>query len=210
MVALDYATLAEVEAYAGIDFSDGIGPTDDQIASFITDASRLVDSYAGRQLAGTTTHEEFHDSTFKMRHLVLKHRPIVSITSVQEVHSNGNLVDLVEGRNRDGVHDWWLEDEEAGIIRFHHRVGLNTEQFFKVTYVSGATTAPIEAKMATIMLVIRRAARAALNDENCTERIKEMWRPLLADTEKDYREMLERVRRMSYSSVAVFGTAGGL
>ena len=208
MTAIDYATLAEVEAYAGINFSDGIGPTDAEIADFITDASRLVDAYAGRQLAGTRTHEEYHDSSFRMRHLVLRNRPVSSVTSIEEVHSNGNLVALNEGRNRDGTDDYWLDDAESGIIRFHSRVGLTTEQFFKVTYVSGQATAPIEAKMAVIMLVIRRAARAALNDENCTDRIKEMWRPLLDSTERDYREMLERVKRMSFVGVSVFGNGG--
>jgi len=79
---------------------------------------------------------------------------------------------------------------------------------FKVTYEAGRTAPPIEAKMATIMLVIRQAARAALNDENCSERIKEMWRPLLASTEAEYREMLDRVKRDSFTAVAVFGNGG--
>ena len=42
MAATDYCTLAEVEAYAGVDFSEGIGPTDSQIATMITTASRLL------------------------------------------------------------------------------------------------------------------------------------------------------------------------
>jgi len=35
-----------------------------------------------------------------------------------------------------------------------------------------------------------------------------MWRPLLATTETEYREMLERVKRDSMSAVAVFGNGG--
>ena len=208
MAAIDYCTLAEVAAYAGINFSDGIGPTDAEIADFITDASRLVDSYAGRQLAGTSDHVEYVDATLRMRHFVLKHRPVVSVTSVVETKSDGSTTTLNEGRNRDGVHDWWLDDTESGIIRLHSPVGVNALQLFKVTYTSGYTAAPIEAKMATILLVVRRAARAALNDENCTDRIKEMWRPLLADTDKEYREMLDRVKREAYTAVSVFGNGG--
>ena len=56
MAAMDYCTLADVEAYCGVNFSDGIGPSDTEINTIlIPNASRLLDDYAGRQLAGTTT-----------------------------------------------------------------------------------------------------------------------------------------------------------
>jgi len=207
MTAIDYCTLAEVETYAGINFSDGIGPSDSEIATMITNASRMVDAYAGRQLAGTETFVEYQDSSERMRHLVLRNRPIVSVASVEETKSDGTTTTLVEGRTR-GDSDWWLDDSDSGIIRFHNAVGINALQLFKITYTAGRTSPPIEAKMATILLVVRQAARAALNDENCSERIKEMWRPLLATTESEYREMLERVKRDAYSAVAVFGNGG--
>lgn len=207
MTGIDYCTLAEVETYAGINFSDGIGPDDTQIASMITNASRLVDMYAGVQLAGTKTHTEYHDSTYRMKCLVLKNRPVVSVTSVKETKSDGTTTTLAEGRERSDK-DWWLDDPEAGVIRLHQRAGINALQLFKVEYTSGYTAPPIEAKMATIMLVIRQAARAALNDENCQERIKDMWRPLLASTETEYKEMLDRVKQKSLVGVTVFGNGG--
>tara|TARA_R110001592_G_scaffold70015_5_gene214744 strand:+ start:3307 stop:3933 length:627 start_codon:yes stop_codon:yes gene_type:complete len=207
MTAIDYATLTDIETYAGINFSDGIGPTDSEIATMITNASRLVDMYAGRQLAGTEPVVEYHDSTDRLTHLVLRQRPVVSVTSLEETKSDGSTVALVEGRTR-GDSDWWLDDPESGIIRLHGPAGLTALQLFKVTYTAGRTAPPIEAKMATVMLVIRQAARAALNDENCSERIKEMWRPLLASTEAEYREMLDRVKRDSFTAVAVFGNGG--
>lgn len=207
MVALDYCTLAEVEAYSGVNFSDGIGPSDSEIGDMITNASRMVDTYAGHQLAGTVEHVEYHDSTVRLKHLVLRNRPIVSVTSVEETKSDGTTTTLDEGRTR-GSDDWWLDDEASGIIRFHSQAGIDALQLFKVTYTSGSTTAPVEAKMATIMLVVRQAARAALNDENCTDRIKEMWKPLLSSTEKEYREMLEKVKAKSLSAVAVYGNGG--
>lgn len=208
MTAIDYCTLAEVETYAGINFSDGIGPTDSEIATMITNASRMVDAYAGRQLAGTESHVEYFDSTTRLQHLVLSNRPVVSVASVEETKSDGSLTTLVEGRNRDGVHKWWLDDATSGIIRFHNRIGLDAKQLFKVSYTAGSTEPPIEAKMATILLVVRQAARAALNDENCGERVKEMWRPLLASTESEYKEMLDRVKRNALSAVSVFGNGG--
>ena len=123
MTAIDYCTLAEVETYAGINFSDGIGPTDDEIATMITNASRMVDAYAGRQLAGTETHVEYQDSTERMRHLVLRNRPVVSVASLEETKSDGSTTTLVEGRTR-GDSDWWLDDAQSGIIRFHNAAGL--------------------------------------------------------------------------------------
>ena len=42
--AIDYCTLADIEAYCGVDFSDGIGPSESQIVTMIGNASRLVDA----------------------------------------------------------------------------------------------------------------------------------------------------------------------
>lgn len=208
MSAIDYCTVAEVRTYSGLIDGNNIGPTDAELATMITNASRLVDMYAGRQLAGTVSHVEYHDSSFRMRHITLKNRPVASITSVEETKSDGTTTVLDEGRNRDGTDDWWLDDAEAGVIRFHNRVGLDAIQLFKITYTSGVAAPPIEAKMATILLVVRQAARASLNDENSAERIKQFWRPLLDSTEKEYKEYLDKVKANSFMAVAVFGNGG--
>lgn len=207
MTAIDYCTLAEVETYSGVDFSAGIGPTDAQIATMITNASRMVDAYAGRQLAGITSQIEYQDASRLQEHLVLSKRPISTVTSLQEIKSDGTLKTLVMGRNRSN-NDWWLDDSESGIIRFHGPIGITAKQFFKITYDWGTAAPPIDAKMATIMLVVRQCARAAMNDENCSERVKEMWRPLLASTDNEYKEMLDRVKRNSMVAVSVFGNGG--
>lgn len=209
MTAIDYCTLSDVETYSGVDFSAGIGPTDAEIATMITNASRMVDAYAGRQLAGLTTTTEYQDSTRLQEHMVLGNRPIDSVTSVSEIKSDGTLVELTMSRNRGGARKhWWLDDNESGIIRFHGPVGITAKQFFKIEYVWGTVAPPIDAKMATIMLVVRQCARAAMNDENCTERVKDMWRPLLATTDSEYKEMLDRVKRNSMVAVSVFGNGG--
>jgi len=208
MSAIDYCTVAEVRTYSGLIDGNNIGPTDAELATMITNASRLVDMYAGRQLAGTISHIEYHDSTYRMTHIALKNKPIASITSVEETKSDGSTTVLEEGRKRDGTDDWWLDDSQAGIIRFHNRVGLDAINLFKISYTSGIASAPIEAKMATILLVIRQAARASLNDENSAERIKQFWRPLLDSTEKEYKEYLEKVKSNSFMAVSVFGNGG--
>ena len=209
MTAIDYCALADVETYSGVNFSDGIGPTDAQIATMITNASRMVDAYAGRQLAGLTTAIEYQDASRLQEHMVLGKRPISSVTSLSEIKSDGSLKELVMGRNRGGPsNDWWLDDSESGIIRFHGPVGISAKQFFKIEYVWGTVAPPIDAKMATIMLVVRQCARAAMNDENCSDRIKDLWRPLLATTDSEYKEMLDRVKRNAMVAVSVFGNGG--
>jgi len=204
MAAIDYCTLADIEMYAGVDFSEGIGPSDSQITSMITNASRMVDAYAGRQLAGTETETEYFDIHYSLGHLTLAKRPVSSVTSISTVNATGNETVLVEGRIR-STDDYWIEDGEAGIIRFHHPWAESLRQYLKVVYTYGNTSAPIEAKMATILLVVRQCARASLNDENCTERMKEFWRPLLASSEKEYMEMLKRVQKMGLMGVATYG-----
>lgn len=204
MAEQDYATLAEVEAYAGVDFSEGIGPSDSQIGTMITLASRLMDGYAGKQFAGTETHVQYVDATLSLRHAVLTQRPVVSVQSIEVLDSSGNVSKtLVQSRNR--VDDYWLDDQEAGIVRFHLPIGDTVEQKLKVSYTAGATTAPAFVRLATILHVVRSAGRAAMNDENCNDRIKEFWRELIKDSEKEYQELLEKVKTTTLISTAVFG-----
>jgi len=204
MAAEDYATLAEVEAYAGVNFSDGIGPDDTQIGTMITLASRLMDAYAGKQFAGTETHTEWFDSALYQYHIVLAQRPVVSVTSIEFLDSSGNVSKtLVQSRNRDD--DFWLDDAGAGIVRFHLPLGDTVEQKMKVVYVAGATTAPAHVRLATILHVVRSAGRAAMNDENCNERIKDFWRELIRDSEKEYQELLVKVKSETQIATAVWG-----
>jgi len=204
MAATDYCTLAEVEAYSGVDFSEGIGPTDVQIGTMISNASRLMDAYAGHQFAGVETHTEYFDTAFGLASLTCGERPVVSITSIHSLSPSGAETLLDEGRipNND---DYYLADAESGLVRFHYAF---TESFacrLKVIYDAGATTPPADVKMATILHVVRSAARAAMNDENCMERVKEFWKELIRDTEREYKELLEKVKSHTKVGVATWG-----
>ena len=87
MTAIDYCTLADVEAYSGVNFSDGIGPTDSEIATMITNASRMVDTYAGIQLAGTEDLVEYQDASRLMQHLVLLQQQYKMLKWAKQLHS---------------------------------------------------------------------------------------------------------------------------
>jgi len=204
MAEIDYCTLAEVEAYAGINFSDGMGPSDSEIATMISTASRLMDAFGGKQFAGTETKTEYHDTSYGLAFLILNTRPVVSITTIHTIASDGAETLLDNGRIRNDD-DYYLSDADAGIIRFHYAFTEQVACRLKVIYVAGAAAPPTDVKIATILHVVRSAARAALNDENCMERVKEMWKTLLADSEKEYGQMLERVKRRADVAVAAFG-----
>ena len=206
--ALDYCTLADVENYTGVDFSDGIGPTESQIATMISNASRTLDAYAGRQIAGQLTATEYFDTNSSMKHIVCSLRPVSSVTNAWTVDDSGNETVLSQGRVRN-TDDYWLADQEAGIIRF---VGYFSDdigqQALKVTYISGETSAPADAKMACILMVCRSAARAAMNDDNSLERIKVFWKDLLRSTESELNFWLDRVKQDNPVGVASYGLQG--
>ena len=204
MTATDYCTLAEVEAYAGVDFSDGMGPTDTQIGTMITTASRLMDAYAGVQFAGTESHTEYFDTAFGLAFLTLSRRPVVSISSVHSVSPSGVETLLSDGRvaNDD---DYYLHDPEAGIIRFHYAFQEAQGSRLKVAYSYGASEPPADVKMATILHVVRSAARAAMNDENCMDRVKEFWKSLISDSKQEYEDLLVQVKSHKLVAVASWG-----
>ncbi len=207
MTALDYCTLADVEAYCGVNFSDGIGPSDSEVQTIlIPNASRYLDDFAGRQLAGTTTiTSEWHDVHYNQRHLVLNFRPIQTLTNIWKVDGNGNETLLTQGRV-ESTDDYWLDDGEAGLIRFSSAWTGDVANQLKVSYAYGFTAVPIYAKMACIALVASQAARAAMNDENCMERVKEMWRELLKSALDDYRDALKQFKTHAQIGVGAYGT----
>lgn len=207
MAAEDYCTVSEVRNYIGIASSDGFGADDTAIGGFITNASRQVDAYALRQFASSESVVEFFDVAYGLQHMTLSKRPVASLTSVEEVNGEGGLTTLSIGRVRETDHAY-LEDGDAGIVAFHYPFTETLKQRIKITYTTGVAleNIPAEVKMATIMLAGRATIRSALTDENCPERIKEMWERLLKSTEAEYREMLELVKRHRSLGVAVFGT----
>ena len=204
MTAADYCTLDEVEAYAGVNFSDGIGPTDAQIATMISNASRLMDAYAGHQFAGQESHTEYFDTAYGLASITLGTRPVVSVTSIHSVSSDGQEDLLVKGRTKN-TDDYYLADTESGLVRFHYAFTEAIAGRLKVEYSAGATAPPADVKMATILHVVRSAGRAAMNDENCMERVKEFWRELIKDTLREYEQLLVKVKSHTKIAVATWG-----
>ena len=207
MAAEDYCTVTDVRNYLGLTADDSMGPSDAIITGFIANSSRTVDAYALRQFSGTETKVEFFDVSHGLMHLTLAARPVNTLTTVESISGTGALTALTIGRTRSTDH-CFLADSEAGIIEFLFPFTETIRQRIKVSYVAGRALAdiPAEVKQATILLSARAAIRATLIDENCSERVKELWSPLLDATNDEYREMLELVKRHRTRDVAVFGS----
>ena len=206
MTAESYCTATDVRNYLGLESADNMGPSDSIITGFIANASRTIDAYALRQFSGTEDKVEWFDTAYGLQHLTLSARPVNTLTSVESADSSGNLTALTIGRDR-GTDSCFLADEEAGRIQFFSPFSETLQQRIKVTYSTGRALGqiPAEVKQATILLAARATIRATLIDENCSDRVKELWTPLLAATSSEYKEMLELVKRHRSLDVAVFG-----
>ena len=206
MAAESYCTFTDVRNYLGLESGNNMGPSDSVITGFISNASRTVDAYALRQFAGTEDKVQWFDTAYGLQHLTLSARPVNALTSVETADSSGNLTALTIGRDR-GTDSCFLADQDAGIIQFFSPFSETLQQRLKVTYSTGRALAsiPAEVKQATILLAARATIRATLIDENCSDRVKELWTPLLASTGQEYKEMLELVKRHRSLDVAVFG-----
>ena len=124
----------------------------------IGNASRLVDAYAGVTIAGTVRTTEYFDVNMFTKHIVLGVRPVASITNIFTIDSSGAETTLVQGRVRN-TDEYWLHDADAGIVRFMGEFIEDGKVAMKVVYIAGNATPTIEAKMATIMMVARNAAK---------------------------------------------------
>jgi plasmid maintenance system antidote protein VapI len=62
--------------------------------------------------------------------------------------------------------------------------------------------------MATILMVTRNCARAALNDENCLDRIKDMWLNLQASVQNELDFIMRELAKEKLVGVATFGNSG--
>ena len=204
---VDYCTESDIEAYLGFDIDTGTTPSTADVATIITDVSRTIDDYARRTLSGVTSgHVEYHDIAAGLDTIVLSKRPVSAITSIEKVGSNGESeATLAQGRARDGTDNYWLQDADAGIIRFHHKFSQRIRDYLKVTYDYGSSTIPHEARTAAILLSSVRVVRTMMIDENCTERVREVYAETLKALQPEATAALNRIQNNQHIGIGIMG-----
>jgi len=204
---VDYCSESDIETYLGITIDTGTSPSSADVATIITDVSRTIDNYARRTLSGVTSGEvEYFDVHHGLDTIVLSKRPVSTITSIEKVGSDGDPeVTLDQGRARDGTDDYWLQDSEAGIVRFHDRWETEIRDYLKVTYSYGVATIPHKARTAAILMTCVRVVRTMMVDENCTERVRQVYSETLKALKPEAEAALNDISFDRNVSVGIMG-----
>lgn len=169
--ARDLLTLAEGKKALRVHVGDSTD--DDLIASYITASSRLLDRWVGHTVALSVT-DELHDATNRAGRgfrsmIILRHRPVRSITSVTE-HRNGDPITLTPETTTTQPTDAFLADRYdpdpalfSGVVR-RRMSGEDAwfeygRQNIAVTYTAGrvASTTQVDARF-------KQAARVTLEN----------------------------------------------
>lgn len=167
----DLLTLAEAKQALRIGAGDST--EDDLLASYITAVSRELDRVAGHTVALTVT-DELHDGTNSSgrgyrRKIILRHRPVIAVTTVIE-HRSGNPLTLTPESTTQQPVDAYLADRydpDPALFNGHIRRRTSGEdawfeygrQNIAVTYTAGrvASTSDVDARF-------KHAARITLEN----------------------------------------------
>jgi uncharacterized phiE125 gp8 family phage protein len=136
-------TLDDVKDHLRISSSDH----DAFLTSLLGRVTTFIEGYCHRTFA-ETTHTEYRTGDGE-RDMVLRHKPITSITGIEDVYGGA-------GFNYDGddEHDYWECDYEAGILYLLQDVFPSSPvQTVKVTYTAGYATVPEDVRQVAVELV---------------------------------------------------------
>ena len=149
---------------------------------------------------------EYCDVHHGLDTIVLSKRPVSTITSIEKVGSDGDPeVALDQGRARDGTDDYWLQDSDAGVVRFHATWQTDIRDYLKVIYSYGEATIPHSARTAAILMTCVRVVRAMMVDENCTERVRQVYSETLRALKPEAEAALKEITSDRNVSIGIMG-----
>jgi hypothetical protein len=203
----DYCAESDIETYLGIEIDASTVPTTSQLATIISDVSRTLDDMARGQISGLTTGEiEYFDVNIGLDTIVVSKRPLSSVTSIVKIESDGSeSSSLTQGRARDGSAHYWVQDDSAGIIRFHHSFSTSIRDYLKVTYSHGSSTIPHDARHAAILMTCARVIRAQMLDENCTDRVRAVLVETLKPISHEMNDAIKAIKAGRNVGVGILG-----
>lgn len=203
----DYCSETDIETYLGIDIDASSVPTSSQLATIITDVSRTLDDMARHPIAAVTSGEvEYFDVNNGLDTIVVSKRPISSVTSIVKILADGSeSTSLTQGRARDGSAHYWVQNDSAGVIRFHHAFSTSIRDYLKVTYSHGSATVPQEARHAAILMTCSRVIRSQMLDENCSDRVRTVLGETLKAISGEMNEAIRAIKANRNLGIGILG-----
>jgi len=144
-----YSTYSDVGKLLGMTFTSSSNPTNDTVASFITDADAFIDSFCGHDWNLHNDTVEYYDGIGygpRAGLIMLNHHPVISISQVEYWDGTQWKNDTVEGKpNEYPTMQTYEFYAERGEIRFY-KLRLDGLKRYRVTYTWGYTTVPTYVK----------------------------------------------------------------
>jgi len=163
-MAYTTAKLVQQELRAEKQFSATTNPTIGTVNTWISEASAIIDEQAGSVFASTTYTDEYIDYEGSET-ILLKHAPVVSVTSVS--YNNNPL-----GSSLGDDWDVKVADTDYSLYENRGELLLLLNNFkpsegrkrIKVTYVAGYATAPATIQLLATKMVTSRVIESLLNN----------------------------------------------
>lgn len=139
-------TVADVKESLGIDAGDST--QDNLIKRKINQATDMIESYCGKnnsQHFASTSYTDEYDGT-GTNQLILKNRPVISITSFQGRNTSENIADWTDVDS-----ELYFTDTTAGVIDLLFAISMNWN-IMRVIYTAGFATIPSDLAEACVTL----------------------------------------------------------
>lgn len=160
LLSYSLTTLADVKETMGIASSDT--SWDNFLVRKINQATRAIEAYCGRRFALTTYTNEEYDAT-NTNQIILRQRPIVTLTTLDVRDSGLNITDFESIES-----DLYFYDANAGVLELNFTARGSWNRF-RVTYSAGYSTIPEDLAEACATL----ASYYALNPDGSQIGVKE-------------------------------------
>lgn len=173
-------TVADVKESLGIDSGDS--SQNNLIIRKINQATDMIESFCGKnnsQHFASTSYTDEYDGT-STNQLILKNRPVISITNFQQRNTTENISDWTEVDS-----ELYFTDNTAGVMDLLFRVPLNWN-IMRVIYTAGFATIPSDlaeaAATLAAYLVDNGATGNAIKKKDQGPKSIEYFQPMQTDS----------------------------
>jgi hypothetical protein len=200
---MPYSTYTDVGKLLNMTFTSTSNPSNDTVASFITDADAFIDSFCGHDWLLHENEVEYHDGIGygpRAGLIILRRHPVVSISKVEYWDGQQWRNDTVQGKpNEYPTMQTYEFYPERGEIRFY-KLRLNGMNVYRVTYTWGYTSVPTYVKDLSATLAALAVIAYLSGPQLQSYRVGDLW----AEYPKDgpyglqWKMLQERAQRLMF------------